>query len=72
MRWFRSNEMRRERSLSPSERRCRVVASRRFMKERYTPLVISREGKTLVLLGSLGIFVAGVYGVTQACLMSSE
>lgn len=35
------------------------------MKETYTPLIISREGKALVLLGALGLFVAGVYGVTQ-------
>eukprot|EP00903_Cladosiphon_okamuranus_P010290 g9741.t1 len=46
--------------------RVKLTTFGRFMKERYTPLVISREGKALVLLGSLGLFVAGVYGVTQA------
>eukprot|EP00752_Nemacystus_decipiens_P003669 g3381.t1 len=44
----------------------KLTAFGRFMKETYTPLILSREGKTLVLLGSLGILVAGVYGVTQA------
>lgn len=63
-------------SISIQQPRCCVVLCcvvlGRFMKERYTPLLISRGGKTLVLLGSLGLSVAGVYGVTQACFVASE
>ncbi|CAN0119730.1 unnamed protein product, partial [Pylaiella littoralis] len=38
----------------------------RFCKEKYTPFILSATGKVLVLLGSAGLFVAGVYGATQA------
>ena len=37
----------------------------RFMKEQYTPFILSTKGKALVLVGSACIFAAGVYGVTQ-------
>lgn len=40
------------------------------MKDKYTPLVLSPAGKTLVLLGTLGLFAAGIYGVTQVCCAS--
>ncbi|CBN79522.1 similar to Patched domain-containing protein 3 [Ectocarpus siliculosus] len=38
----------------------------RFMREKYTPFILSTKGKALVLVGSACIFAAGVYGVTQA------
>ncbi|CAM9391119.1 unnamed protein product [Ectocarpus sp. 12 AP-2014] len=38
----------------------------RFMKEKYSPFVLSATGKALVLLGSAGLLAAGIYGVTQA------
>ncbi|CBJ26537.1 conserved unknown protein [Ectocarpus siliculosus] len=38
----------------------------RFMKEKYSPFVLSAKGKALVLLGSAGLLAAGIYGVTQA------
>ncbi|CAM9359742.1 unnamed protein product, partial [Ectocarpus fasciculatus] len=38
----------------------------RFMKEKYSPSILSTKGKALVLLGSAGLLAAGIYGVTQA------
>ncbi|CAM9899558.1 unnamed protein product, partial [Ectocarpus sp. 12 AP-2014] len=38
----------------------------RFMKDKYSPFLLSAKGKVLVLLGSVGLLVAGIYGVTQA------
>ncbi|CAM9260832.1 unnamed protein product [Ectocarpus sp. 13 AM-2016] len=38
----------------------------RFMKEKYSPFVLSAKGKAVVLLGSAGLLAAGIYGVTQA------
>lgn len=43
--------------------------ARRFMKETYTPFLLSTKGKALVLLGSAALFAAGVYGVTQVRLL---
>lgn len=37
----------------------------RFMKETYTPFLLSTKGKALVLLGSVALFAAGVYGVVE-------
>lgn len=37
----------------------------RFMREKYSPFILSTKGKALVLVGSACIFAAGVYGVTQ-------
>lgn len=38
----------------------------RFMKEKYTPFILSKTGKALALLGTAAILAAGIYGVTQA------
>ncbi|CAM9472608.1 unnamed protein product [Ascophyllum nodosum] len=38
----------------------------RFLKERYTPFILSIPGKTIVLLGTAALLAAGIYGVTQA------
>ncbi|CAN0269125.1 unnamed protein product, partial [Ascophyllum nodosum] len=38
----------------------------RFMKEKYTPFLLSVPGKIVVLLGSAALLAAGIYGVTQA------
>ncbi|CAM9765761.1 unnamed protein product, partial [Scytosiphon promiscuus] len=43
-----------------------LTAFGRFMKAQYTPVILSTQGKIGVLLGSVGLFAAGVYGVTQA------
>ena len=37
----------------------------RFMKEKYTPFLLSAKGKALVLLGTTSLLAAGIYGVTQ-------
>lgn len=37
----------------------------RFLKEQYTPFILSTKGKAVVLVGSACILAAGVYGVTQ-------
>lgn len=37
----------------------------RFMKEKYSPLLLSTRGKAIVLLGAVGLLIAGIYGVTQ-------
>lgn len=37
----------------------------RFMKEKYTPFILSKTGKALALLGTAAILAAGIYGVTQ-------
>lgn len=41
------------------------VCSDRFMKNQYTPFLLSAKGKILVLLGSAGLLAAGIYGITQ-------
>eukprot|EP00904_Undaria_pinnatifida_P008204 jgi/Undpi1/4513/HiC_scaffold_18.g07867.m1 len=38
----------------------------RFMKETYTPFILSGKGKALVLMGTATLFAAGIYGATQA------
>ncbi|CAM9351148.1 unnamed protein product, partial [Laminaria digitata] len=38
----------------------------RFMKEKYTPFILSTVGKALVLFGTAALLAAGIYGVTQA------
>ncbi|CAM9472679.1 unnamed protein product, partial [Ascophyllum nodosum] len=38
----------------------------RFMKETYTPFLLSMPGKIVVLLGTVALLAAGIYGVTQA------
>lgn len=37
----------------------------RFMKEKYTPVLLSSKGKALVVLGSAALLAAGIYGVTK-------
>lgn len=37
----------------------------RFMKNNYTPFLLSAKGKALVLLGTVALLAAGIYGVTQ-------
>lgn len=37
----------------------------RFMKEKYTPFILSTKGKALALFGTAAILAAGIYGVTQ-------
>eukprot|EP00904_Undaria_pinnatifida_P008203 jgi/Undpi1/4512/HiC_scaffold_18.g07866.m1 len=41
---------------------CRTV----FMKERYTPSILSVKGTVFVMLGSAALLAAGIYGATQA------
>ncbi|CAM9472819.1 unnamed protein product [Ascophyllum nodosum] len=38
----------------------------RFLKEKYTPFILSIPGKTIILLGTAALLAAGIYGVTQA------
>lgn len=42
-----------------------VCVYHRFMKEKYTPFLLSTRGKVLVLLGTAALLAAGMYGVTQ-------
>ncbi|CAM9372874.1 unnamed protein product, partial [Hapterophycus canaliculatus] len=44
----------------------KLTAFGRFIREKYTSSILSTQGKAVVLLGSVGLFAAGVYGVTQA------
>lgn len=37
----------------------------RFMKEKYTPFILSTKGKGLVLFGTAALLAAGIYGVTK-------
>lgn len=48
------------------------VHPRRFMKGEYTSFILSTPGKVTVLLGSVGLFAAGVYGVTQVIQSDSD
>ena len=42
-----------------------AMTNRRFMKEKYTPVILSIPGKIAILLGTVALFAAGIYGVTQ-------
>lgn len=42
------------------------------MKDTYTPFLLSAKGKALVLLGTVALFAAGVYGVTQVSKYVSQ
>ena len=44
----------------------------RFMKDTYTPFLLSAKGKALVLLGSVALFAAGVYGVVEVREISTH
>ena len=44
----------------------------RFMKEKYTPFLLSTKGKALVLLGTTSLLAAGIYGVTQVRVRSHK
>jgi len=35
------------------------------MKNKYAPLLLSRTGKTIVLLGAAGLLAAGIVGVHE-------
>lgn len=37
----------------------------RFMKDKYTPTILSTPGKITVLLGTVALLAAGIYGATQ-------
>ena len=37
----------------------------RFMKDKYTPAILSIPGKITILLGTVALLAAGIYGVTQ-------
>ena len=41
-----------------------MVASR-FMKDTYSPLLLSGKGKAFVLLGAAALLAAGIYGVNE-------
>lgn len=45
-------------------------ASIRFMKDKYSPRLLSAPGKLLVLFASALLLTAGIYGVTQVMLLS--
>lgn len=36
------------------------------MRDRYTPFILSAKGKAVVILATLALLAAGIYGVTQA------
>lgn len=43
----------------------RLVHTLRFMKDTYTPFILSAAGKLVVLLGTAAILSAGIWGATQ-------
>lgn len=46
-----------------------VIIIIRFMKNRYSPRLLSASGKVMVLLASALLLTAGIYGVTQVMMM---
>lgn len=44
----------------------------RFMKDKYTPAILSIPGKITILLGTVALLASGIYGVTQVRNMTKK
>eukprot|EP00752_Nemacystus_decipiens_P014689 g13085.t1 len=44
----------------------RLTYAGRWMRDRYTPLLLSKTGKVIAIAATAGLLTAGIYGVTKA------
>lgn len=44
----------------------------RFMKDRYSPLLLSAKGKAFVLIGAALLLAAGIWGVNEVIHFGEE